>query len=257
MGTVPGVAVLDGYKTFDGQLLPTITRQKAMGIESVITFDAIEFDTVPENAFAVPHRSPRSRSSQSRHPPCQRRRRGRRQSARASVKAGLGGLVPPAYEQQLGQATRVEFASDRTIRERNKISYRFNHWPIWIWVFFIAPGSADLRSVRARLRLADGCLARRRAPRYRHGRSCRQAARRGARALHHPVHRGQAEPALPARLLHVRVERGRHLRGAEHRRPRVGDRHGAMAAAADLRRRVLSTRGERSGCLARSAGCRA
>ena len=25
-------------------------------------------------------------------------------------------------------------------RERNKISYRFAHWPIWIFVFFIAPG---------------------------------------------------------------------------------------------------------------------
>jgi len=56
------------------------------------------------------------------------------------VKASFGGLVPPSYEQQLGHATRVEFASDRTIRTRNKISYRLNHWPIWIWVFFIAPG---------------------------------------------------------------------------------------------------------------------
>ena len=54
MGKVPGTAVLDGYKPFDGLLVPTITRQKAMGIESVITFDRIEFDTVPENAFAVP-----------------------------------------------------------------------------------------------------------------------------------------------------------------------------------------------------------
>lgn len=26
------------------------------------------------------------------------------------------------------------------IRERNKVSYRFAHWPIWIFVFFIAPG---------------------------------------------------------------------------------------------------------------------
>src|SRR5262249_7643329 len=24
--------------------------------------------------------------------------------------------------------------------ERNKLYYRFNHWPIWIFVFFIAPG---------------------------------------------------------------------------------------------------------------------
>jgi hypothetical protein len=49
-------------------------------------------------------------------------------------------LIPPSYEQSLGQARRIELASDRTIRERNKISYRFNHWPIWIFVFFIAPG---------------------------------------------------------------------------------------------------------------------
>ncbi|MEQ1870034.1 MAG: hypothetical protein ABL961_08430 [Vicinamibacterales bacterium] len=34
----------------------------------------------------------------------------------------------------------VEYASQRKIRERNKLHYRFNHWPIWIFVFFIAPG---------------------------------------------------------------------------------------------------------------------
>ena len=49
-------------------------------------------------------------------------------------------LLPPSYDQQLGHARRVELASDRRVRERNKISYRFAHWPIWIWVFFIAPG---------------------------------------------------------------------------------------------------------------------
>ena len=48
--------------------------------------------------------------------------------------------MPPTYDQQVGHARRVERASDRKIRERNKISYRLNHWPIWIWVFFIAPG---------------------------------------------------------------------------------------------------------------------
>jgi hypothetical protein len=37
-------------------------------------------------------------------------------------------------------AIPVEYASERKIRERNKLHYRFNHWPIWIWVFFIAPG---------------------------------------------------------------------------------------------------------------------
>src|ERR671919_1850194 len=34
----------------------------------------------------------------------------------------------------------VEYASQRKIRSRNKLYYRFNHWPIWIFVFFIAPG---------------------------------------------------------------------------------------------------------------------
>jgi hypothetical protein len=37
-------------------------------------------------------------------------------------------------------AIPVELASERRIRERNKLHYRFNHWPIWIFVFFIAPG---------------------------------------------------------------------------------------------------------------------
>lgn len=49
-------------------------------------------------------------------------------------------LIPKSYERQHGHARRVEHASDRLIRARNKISYRFNHWPIWIFVFFIAPG---------------------------------------------------------------------------------------------------------------------
>jgi hypothetical protein len=31
-------------------------------------------------------------------------------------------------------------ASKRNLRERNKVNYRLAHWPIWIWVFFIAPG---------------------------------------------------------------------------------------------------------------------
>ena len=30
--------------------------------------------------------------------------------------------------------------TERTIRVRNKLHYRFNHWPMWILVFFIAPG---------------------------------------------------------------------------------------------------------------------
>lgn len=37
-------------------------------------------------------------------------------------------------------ALRVELDTERKIRHRNKLYYRFNHWPIWIFVFFIAPG---------------------------------------------------------------------------------------------------------------------
>jgi hypothetical protein len=49
-------------------------------------------------------------------------------------------LLPPSYERQHGHAERIELADDRRIRDRNKVSYRLAHWPIWIWVFFIAPG---------------------------------------------------------------------------------------------------------------------
>ena len=34
----------------------------------------------------------------------------------------------------------VELDTERKIRHRNKLYYRVNHWPIWIFVFFIAPG---------------------------------------------------------------------------------------------------------------------
>jgi hypothetical protein len=34
----------------------------------------------------------------------------------------------------------VELARERKIRERNTRLYRLAHWPIWIWVFFLAPG---------------------------------------------------------------------------------------------------------------------
>lgn len=37
-------------------------------------------------------------------------------------------------------ARYLEFDTDRQIRYRNKLYYRLLHWPIWIFVFFIAPG---------------------------------------------------------------------------------------------------------------------
>jgi hypothetical protein len=46
----------------------------------------------------------------------------------------------PAFEGVQTDALYVELDTERTIRHRNKLHYRFNHWPIWIFVFFIAPG---------------------------------------------------------------------------------------------------------------------
>ncbi len=64
-------------------------------------------------------------------------------------------LLPPSYERRHGQAIRVELAEDRAIRHRNKVGYRFAHWPIWIWVFFIVPGplTADLFAGGADIRV--------------------------------------------------------------------------------------------------------
>ena len=35
---------------------------------------------------------------------------------------------------------KVELANERKIRTSNTGLYRAAHWPIWIWVFFLAPG---------------------------------------------------------------------------------------------------------------------
>lgn len=35
---------------------------------------------------------------------------------------------------------KVEYAHQRKMRTRNTRRYRAAHWPIWIWVFFLAPG---------------------------------------------------------------------------------------------------------------------
>lgn len=49
-------------------------------------------------------------------------------------------ILPPSYPYRHGHAERVELATDRLVRARNTVRYRLAHWPIWIWVFFIAPG---------------------------------------------------------------------------------------------------------------------
>ncbi|MGD0730585.1 MAG: hypothetical protein ABR956_04930 [Terracidiphilus sp.] len=35
---------------------------------------------------------------------------------------------------------KVEYAEQRKLRDHNTPLYRLAHWPIWIWVFFLAPG---------------------------------------------------------------------------------------------------------------------
>jgi hypothetical protein len=40
----------------------------------------------------------------------------------------------------MSDGIRIELASERKLRTRNKVYYRVNHWPIWITVFFLAPG---------------------------------------------------------------------------------------------------------------------
>jgi hypothetical protein len=55
MGTVPGVlTVLDGYRDFGGVKVPTTARQRAMGVESVLTIERVEYDRVPADAFVLP-----------------------------------------------------------------------------------------------------------------------------------------------------------------------------------------------------------
>jgi hypothetical protein len=40
----------------------------------------------------------------------------------------------------MGYVGKVEYAEARPIRDRNTPLYRLAHWPIWIFVFFLAPG---------------------------------------------------------------------------------------------------------------------
>ena len=40
----------------------------------------------------------------------------------------------------MAYSIKVEYAAQRRMRERNTRLYRLAHWPIWIWVFFLAPG---------------------------------------------------------------------------------------------------------------------
>ena len=132
-------------------------------------------------------------------------------------------LLPPSYERNLGHARRIELAADRRIRERNKVSAGW-HWPIWIWVFFIAPGplTFNLFAHGFDIRMAAWLgLGRCTAPASRRG---GEAAWRRATSLHHPLHGGSSQSALSQDLLHARLERSDRVCRSERRGPRLRDR---------------------------------
>jgi hypothetical protein len=55
MGTVPSVVtVLEEYKPFGGVQTATRARQRAMGIESVLTVTAVDYTPIPASAFVPP-----------------------------------------------------------------------------------------------------------------------------------------------------------------------------------------------------------
>jgi hypothetical protein len=41
---------------------------------------------------------------------------------------------------EMAYPIKVEYAENRNMRQRNTRRYRVAHLPIWIWVFFLAPG---------------------------------------------------------------------------------------------------------------------
>ena len=159
MGKVPGTAVLDGYKTFDGLLVPTITRQKAMGIESVITFDSIRI-----------RHSSRERvcgAAADRHARevgvCESHDRYGRQSDRArsapgesQLRRARSSIVRTAAWPR--HARRVRIGSNDPDAKQDQLSPE-SLADLDLGVLHRA-WSADVRPVRARLRLADGGVAR-------------------------------------------------------------------------------------------------
>ena len=80
---------------------------------------------------------------------------------------------------------KVEYAQERKMRTRNTRIYRSLHWPIWIWVFFLAPWTAHLFSS---LRTASAWATRSGWPSVLAGHWHRRPARQAARSRAGPVH---------------------------------------------------------------------
>ena len=56
-------------------------------------------------------------------------------------------------------ALYIELDSQRRIRSRNKLYYRVLHWPIWIFVFLIAPGPLTFDLIERGFRFDAPALA--------------------------------------------------------------------------------------------------
>ena len=53
-GTIPVVQVTRDYRQFGGLRIPVTRIQRAMGVEQIATITGVEFDVVPDQAFALP-----------------------------------------------------------------------------------------------------------------------------------------------------------------------------------------------------------
>ena len=54
MGSVPVTSAVSEYKPFGGVLVPTITRQRMMGLEQLTTVISVSFDPIDPKAFELP-----------------------------------------------------------------------------------------------------------------------------------------------------------------------------------------------------------
>ncbi len=117
--------------------------------------------------------------------------------------------------------------------------------------------SADLLPLRARLQRGQLHLAGAGAGGHGHRGILWADAGRGTGALHSPLRRGQAQPALPQSLLHLRVECGAQLRAAESGGTGDCDHHRCVGDAAALPIRLPAAVHTRSCCWVRRGCCRA
>ena len=135
---------------------------------------------------------------------------------------------------------KIEYAQERKIRERNTRLYRVLHLPIWIWVFFLAPGPLTFSLFAHGFTWGNGAwLAAVLVGTAIAGWS-RPATGRGAAALHPPLRRGQAESALPQGLLHLCVECCDQLCAAQCVRPGDCRLYRRVADEGDLHLRLFA-----------------